>query len=70
MDRLVFPEINCRIFDQSTDVTAIRIYNRIPIDIKKLDDNKFKIYLKKWLINNVFYDLKEFYDKTRYCKLV
>lgn len=63
-DRLVLPVIRSMIFDHSTYVTAIRIYNRLPINIKQLKGNQFKIFLKKWLIDNVFYNLNEFYKLT------
>lgn len=62
-DRLVLPTIKCMIYDKSTFVTAIRIYNKLPNDIKHAADKEFKKVLKKWLIGNVFYDLNEFYDR-------
>lgn len=41
---------------------AIKIYNKIPNDIKQLPYNKFIIVLRKWLVDQSFYSMKDFFD--------
>jgi len=40
------------------------IYNHLPKTIKDLsgDKNKFKLALERYLLNNSFYSLKEYFD--------
>lgn len=40
---------------------TIKVYNKIPQDIRELPLNYFKIKLQKWLIGHCFYDLKEYF---------
>jgi hypothetical protein len=42
---------------------CIKIYNKIPYDIKNLTLNAFKAKLYKWLIDNNIYVLKELFDR-------
>jgi hypothetical protein len=40
---------------------GIRLYNRVPIDIKKLEEYKpYKRELKSFLIDHAFYSVEEF----------
>lgn len=65
-DYLFKPRTNCTIYEKSTFISAINIYNLLPKNITDIPCNKqFKIYLKKWLLNNVFYDLNEFVNRDR-----
>lgn len=65
-NRLVMPtSIRSMIFDKCTCVAAVRIYNRIPINIKIENDVRFKRLLQNWLIDNVFYSLSEYYAATK-----
>jgi hypothetical protein len=43
---------------------GIKIYNHLPKDIKDLSSNvnKFKLSFKKYLLDNSFYSLKEYFD--------
>jgi hypothetical protein len=48
-------------FKKSTLISAIRVFNNLPTDIKSIADSTFKRTLKKWLIDKAYYNLKEFY---------
>lgn len=49
------------ILKKSTYATGIKIYNKLPANIKLLDGSKFKRNLKDWLICKCFYDLNEYF---------
>lgn len=52
------------IYDKSTFITGIKIFNNLPIFIKALDGPKFKKTLKDWLLSKGYYCLKEYYDDS------
>lgn len=54
------PQINNTIFYKSTYYTAIKIYNKLPTDLKELNGNFFKLKLRRWLINKAHYTLEEY----------
>lgn len=47
-------------FNKNGYAMAIKIYNKIPEDIKLLPFNQFKIALKKWLMDRGFYCIEDF----------
>lgn len=61
-DALQLPRINSMMFEKSTYVSAIRVYNRLPIELKCHPDYKFTRILKEWLISKAFYNINEYYD--------
>lgn len=61
-NELYLPRIKCRIYKKSTYISAIRIYNHLPLDLKNLPINKFKWSLKQWLVKKAYYTVKEFFD--------
>lgn len=42
---------------------CVRIYNKVPYEMRNLTINAFKAKLYKWLIDINIYDLKEFFDR-------
>jgi hypothetical protein len=50
--------------NQSSFIQLIKIYNHLPKDIKDLSNNmnKFKLALKRYLSDNSFYSLKDYFD--------
>lgn len=59
---LVQPTTTSDICFRSVYITAIRVFNNLPNDIKILDNKTFDNALKKWLIKKCYYNLKEFFD--------
>ena len=50
-------------YSKSFLVMCVRIYNKIPKEIKLIyNNNSFKIRLYKWLNEYNFYDIKDFFD--------
>lgn len=49
------------IMDKSAYISGIKIFNKLPTRLKSLKGEKFKRYLKDWLISNCFYNLNEFF---------
>ena len=41
---------------------TLKIYNKLPPSVRQLNKSKFRSFLKKFLVKNCFYSLKEFYD--------
>ena len=41
---------------------TLKIYNKLPPSVRQLNMSKFRSLLKKFLVKNCFYSLKEFYD--------
>lgn len=64
--RLVYSDIpKSDKYGKSCLTMCIQIYNKLPKTIKDLDSNiTFKNNLYKWLNENNFYDLKQFFDKV------
>jgi hypothetical protein len=43
-------------------VSGIKMYNRLPLRVRQKSARKFDIVIKKWLVLNPFYSLREFWD--------
>jgi hypothetical protein len=56
-------------FNNNGYAMAIKIYNKIPNEIKNLPFNKFKIVLRKWLIEQGFYCIKDFLEYENKLKI-
>lgn len=59
---MVLPRTSTSIYKKSTFISAINVFNHLPNEIKSLEGNTFKRCLKNFLIDKVFYNLKEFYN--------
>jgi hypothetical protein len=61
---LYIPTANLTIYQKGVYYQGIKIYNHLPKTIKDLsgDKNKFKLTLKRHLLHNSFYSLKEYFD--------
>ena len=61
---LYLPAVNLTIYQKGVYYQGIKIYNHLPKTIKDLsgDKNKFKLALKRYLLHNNFYSLKEYFD--------
>ena len=59
---LYVPTANFTIYQKGVYYQEIKIYNHLPKTIKDLsgDKNKFKLALKRYLLHNCFYSLKEY----------
>jgi len=57
------PPANLTMYQKDVYYSGVRIFNHLPTTIQNLFDNKerFLIALKKFLLNNSFYSLKEYY---------
>jgi hypothetical protein len=55
---------NLTVYQKGVYYQGIKIYNNLPKTIKELsgDKNKFKLALKRYLLHNSFYSLKEYFD--------
>lgn len=62
-EKLFMPKCNVKLFQKNVHVMAIKIYNKIPCDLKKLPLNQFKNKLSKWLLDMCFYDINELFVK-------
>ena len=47
-----------------TSYLSLQFYNALPSKIKSLNEIKFKMIIKKYLLNNAFYSAKEFLDSN------
>lgn len=61
----ITPKTTC--FQKNCYAMCIRIYNKIPEYIKELPYTRFKITLRKWLLQNVFYTIDEFFNNQPEC---
>jgi hypothetical protein len=61
---LYVPIANLTIYQKGVYYQEIKIYNHLAKTIKDLsgDKNKFKLALKRYLLHNSFYSLKEYFD--------
>ena len=61
---LYVPAANLTMYQKSVYYQGIKIYNHLPKTIKDLpvDKNKFKLALKRYLVHNSFYSLKEYFN--------
>jgi len=58
------PSANLKKFQTGVRYMSVKIYNSLPIYIKNESNNtkKFESLLKKFLLENSFYSLEEFYN--------
>lgn len=55
------PQINSTLVKNSPYYNTAKIYNKIPEDIKNIEDfKKFKLKLKKYLMEKQYYGLNEY----------
>ena len=61
---LYIPPANLTIYQNGVYYQGIKICNHLPKTIKDLsgDKNKFKLALKRYLLHNSFYSLKEYFN--------
>jgi len=61
---LYIPAAHLTVYQKGVYYEGIKIYNHLPNTIKDLsgDKNKFKLALKRYLLHNSFYSLKEYFD--------
>ena len=58
------PTTNLTIYQKGVYYSGIKIYNHLPTAIKDLsgDKNKFKLALKRYLLQYSFYSLEEYFN--------
>jgi len=63
-NNLYVPAPNLTLYQKGVYYSGIKIFNHLPTTIKNLssDRNKFPIALKKFLLNNSFYSLEEYFN--------
>jgi hypothetical protein len=63
---LYIPQANLTIYQKGAYYSGIKIFNKLPSDIKNVNGNitKFKAALKKFLYMNSFYTLEEYFDQS------
>jgi hypothetical protein len=63
------PQDNLTIYQQRIHYSAIKLFNKLPLEIKKIagNPNKFKQALRKVLNKYLFYTLEEFYNILYTC---
>jgi len=61
---LYVPAANLTMYQKGIYYQGIKIYNHLPETIKGLsgDKNKFKLELKRYLLHNSFYSVKEHFN--------
>jgi len=64
INNLYVPAANLTLYQKDVYYSGIKIFNHLPTTIKNLSDdkNKFQIALKKFLLNNSFYSLEEYFN--------
>lgn len=60
--RLRMPIHKSALCHKNSLIVAVKIFNKIPKEIRKLSTKQFKFKLHKWLLSYAHYDLKEFLD--------
>jgi len=63
-NNLYVPAANLTLYRKGVYYSGIKIFNHLPTTIKNISDdkNKFQIALKKFLLNNSFYSLEEYFN--------
>jgi hypothetical protein len=63
-NNLHVPPANLTTYQKGVYYSGIRIFSHLPPNIKNLSDNKkkFQIALRKFLLNNSFYSVEEYYS--------
>ena len=61
---LYVPAANLTVYQKGVYYQGLKIYNHLPKTIKDLsgDKDKFKLALKRYLLYNSFYSLKEYFN--------
>jgi hypothetical protein len=61
---LQLPIANLSIFQKGVYFSGVKIFNNLPTDLKQTfcDVNKFKRAIKRFLLDNSFYSLEEYYN--------
>lgn len=60
--RLLKTVCTSALYKKNSFAMSIKIYNRIPLQIRQLPTNLFIKCLRTWLIDNCFYNFNEFFD--------
>jgi len=62
-NNLHVPAANLTLYQKGVYYSGIKIFNHLPTTIKNLSDdkNKFQTTLKKFLLNNLFCSLEEYF---------
>ena len=63
-NNLHVPAANLTLYQKGVYYSGIKIFNHLPKTIKNLSDvkKKFQTALKKFLLNNSFYSLEEYFN--------
>lgn len=59
-NQLQYPIHRLKLFENTPYYMGLKFYNKLPNCVKELNINKFKIVVKKLLINKEYYDVNEF----------
>jgi hypothetical protein len=70
-NQLHSPTVNLPSIQKGVTYSAVRIYNSLPSDISRLqnDKSKFKLALRKYHITHTFYPLEEFFSHNQKLQL-
>jgi hypothetical protein len=65
-NNLYIPQGNLSIHQKGAYYLGIKIFNKLPSNIKNVNGNvsKFKMTLKKFLYTNSFYTLEKYFDQS------
>jgi hypothetical protein len=63
-NNLYVPPANLTLYQKGVYYSGMKIFDHLPTTIKNLtsDRNKLQIALKKFLLNNSFYSLEEYFN--------
>ena len=63
---LHIPTTNLKIAQKGVFYSGIKIFNHLPMDIKSsfIDPKRFKVAVKRFLLNHTLYSLNEYYELT------
>jgi len=56
------PTANLATYQKGVHYTGIKIYSHLPVAIKDLSGDKFKLAIKRYLVHNSFYSLEEYFN--------
>jgi hypothetical protein len=65
-NNLYIPQANLSIYQKGAYYSGIKIFNKLPSNIKNVNGNiaKFKTTLKKFIYTNSFYTLDEYFNQS------
>lgn len=63
-DALEYPMHRTTLFERGPLYRAIKIYNKLPCNLKSYRGREFEVRLRKMLVGTVFYTLGEFFDAS------